>query len=269
VDHSEVLDRRAERPDLVVRYAEHSDGLVDVFVPASLGRPATPGRLLVLVHGGFWRQAYDRVHVRPLANALTRHGWVVAVPEYRRTSGAGGWPMTGDDVRTALGAIPGLIEDTAPGRIDPEDAATVVGHSAGGHLALWAGLLAEPGRVRGIVALAPVADLHYAAQVSLDAGATQLLLGGEPDEVPDAYDAADPFLGLAVHSGSDIGHPAITVIHGTADRQVPVAMSRSLATRHPRIHYVELEGVDHFALIDPLSDAFTSALLPALPIGSH
>jgi hypothetical protein len=95
----------------------------------------------------------------------------------------------------------------------------------------------------------------------------QLLLGGGPDKVPERYDAADPFAALTAHSGQESAHPAITVIHGTADRQVPVAMSRALATRHPRIRYRELDRVDHFALIDPLSGAFTDAVLPEIGRG--
>jgi acetyl esterase/lipase len=259
-----VLERRAEGPDLVLRYADHVDGLVDVFLPAALGRPESPARLLVLVHGGFWRQAYDRTHVRPLANALLRYGWVVAVPEYRRTGGAGGWPMTGDDVQTALAMLPEGIDRAAPGRIVGADPVTLVGHSAGGHLALWAGLRAPRGRVDKVVGLAPVADLVYAARAELDGGAAQLLLGGGPDEVPERYDAADPFVALVAHRGSESTHPSITVIHGAADKQVPVAMSRALATRHPRVRYRELDGVDHFALIDPLSSACTGAVLPEI-----
>jgi hypothetical protein len=118
--------------------------------------------------------------------------------------------------------------------------------------------------VRSIVALAPVSDLRLAARERLDGDAVAVLLGGDPRDVADAYEAADPFVGLDAHSADDSSHPAITLIHGTADRQVPVTMSRAIAQRHPRIHYIELEGVDHFALIDPLSTAFADAVAPAL-----
>jgi acetyl esterase/lipase len=263
-DPTDVLSRVAEPPDAVVRYADHDDGVIDVFLPASVGRPARPGPLVVFVHGGFWRQEWDRKHVRPLADALVARGMVVAAPEYRRTGGAGGWPHTGDDVQAAASAAPGLIGDLAPGWIDPAAPYVLAGHSAGGHLALWAGLRLGSSAVRSIVALAPVADLTFAARERLDGDAAVLLLGGEPDDVPDAYDAADPFAGLAVQSSDDSRHPPITVIHGTADAQVPVTMSRAVAQRHPRVDYIELEGVDHFALIDPLSPAFVETVLPAL-----
>lgn len=266
MDHADVLQRDAEGPDATLRYADHPDGIVEVFLPASLGTPATPHPLAIAVHGGFWRQEFDRVHLRPLAGALTRAGWVVALPEYRRTGpgGGGGWPATGDDVATALRVVPGELGAVAPGWTDPAAPAVVLGHSAGGHLALWAGLRQSADHVARVVALAPVTDLRRAAEDRLDDGAAQLLLGGEPHEVPEAYDAADPFSGLAVHGTAGSRHPAVTIIHGSADLQVPAAMSRAAATRHPRVHHVELDGVEHFALIDPLSEAFTAAVLPAL-----
>jgi acetyl esterase/lipase len=263
-DPTDVLSRAAEPPDAVVRYADHDDGVIDVFLPASVGRPSAPCPLVVFVHGGFWRQEYDRRHVRPLANALIARGVVVAVPEYRRTGGAGGWPMTGDDVESAVTAARELIDGLAPGWIDPTASAVLAGHSAGGQLALWAGLRIGPPSVDAVVALAPVADLRFAAHERLDGDATALLLGGGPDDVPDAYEAADPFAGLTAHSPGESRHPSLRVVHGTADRQVPVTMSRAIAQRHPGVHYVELDGVDHFALIDPLSSAFASSVLPAL-----
>jgi acetyl esterase/lipase len=263
-DPADVLTRAAEPPDAVVRYADHDDGVIDVFLPASNRRPAEPRPLVVFVHGGFWREEWDRKHARPLANALAAHNVAIAVPEYRRTGGAGGWPQTGDDVEAAVSAAPRLIDEIAPGWIDPRAAVTLAGHSAGGHLALWSGLRLGRPVVGSIVALAPVTDLRLAAHEQLDGDATMLLLGGGPDDVADRYDAADPFVGLAVHSIDESRHPAITVIHGTAYVQVPVTMSRAIAQRHPRVRYVELDGVDHFALIDPLSDAFATAVASAL-----
>jgi acetyl esterase/lipase len=263
-DSTDVLTRAAEPPDAVVRYADHADGIVDVFLPASVGRPTTPRPLVVFVHGGFWRQEYDRLHVRPLANALIAQGAAVAVPEYRRTGGAGGWPQTGDDVEAAVGTVRDLIEAVAPGWIDPSAPAVLSGHSAGGHLALWAGLRLGQQAVSSVVALAPVSDLRLAVHERLDGDATTLLLGGGPDEVPTAYEAADPFIGLAAHSPTDSGHPPVTIIHGTADLQVPVTMSRATAQRHPRVRYIELDGIDHFAVIDPLSAPFADVVAPAL-----
>jgi acetyl esterase/lipase len=259
VDPRDVLTRPAEPPDAVLRYGSHRDALIDVFLPPGLARPEDPGQLLVLVHGGFWRQEYDRVQVRPLADALRRRGFVVAVPEYRRTGGEGGWPETALDVEAAVAAIPGLVSEVATGYVDPATRIVLVGHSAGGHLALWAGLRAGPSRIASIVALAPVADLRYAAEVAMGDGAVQELLGGDPGEVPGRYAEADalPLLGTGVD---------VTIIHGDADEQVAVDMNRRLAdaVRGTGLRFTELAGVDHFALIDPLSPVFEMVLLPAV-----
>lgn len=254
----ELFSRPAEGPDVVLRYADHADGLIDVFFPPSLGRPAEPAPLLIFIHGGFWRQEWDRLHIRPLAVDLTLRGFVVAAPEYRRTGGLGGWPQTGADIAVALAHLPQLIEDVSPGRIDPAAPVTVCGHSAGGHLALWAGLRAGPARVRRVVALAAVTDLRECARLNLDGGAAQDLVGGRPDDVPDRYDDADPLAALTPES------PEVVMIHGTLDQEVPIAMARTAATRHPQIDYRELAGIDHFALIDPLSSAWQQVVLPAI-----
>jgi pimeloyl-ACP methyl ester carboxylesterase len=80
------------------------------------------------------------------------------------------------------------------------------------------------------------------------------LLGGSPEEVPERYAAADPAARRA---------PALptVIIHGDRDRRVPVAMSRRYAAAAARaggpVDLVELPGVEHFALIDPLEPAWT------------
>ncbi len=235
----------------MVRYADHADGVLDVFRPprGHVGRP-----LVVLLHGGFWRAEYDRVHVRPMAQALVGQGLTVAVPEYRRTGGvgelAGGWPATFDDLRAVMGRLPDLL--TAVGVPEP-GATVVVGHSAGGHLALW--LAAEGFAMTRAVGLAPVADLRAAARDHLGDDAVVDLLGGTPDQVPDRYAAADPAVLLA-----DRPAPELVVVHGCEDRNVPVTHSRALAERLPAVRLRELPDVEHFALIDPLSSAWPTVL---------
>jgi acetyl esterase/lipase len=232
-------------PDAVVRYAAHDDGLVDVHLPADAGTAP----LLVLVHGGFWKQAYDRVHTRAAAAALAAEGYVVATPEYRRVGGGGGWPATAQDVATAAGRLPALLTGIGVSTTGM----TVVGHSAGGHLALW--LANEPGPAQRVVALAPVADLRAAARDGLGDRATQTLLGGEPGEVPERYDAADPMVRLGTSPPCDVW-----VVHGAADADVPVAHSRGLADAHPHVGLRVVEGAGHFDVIDPTSPAWPAVL---------
>lgn len=245
-DPREVLRRPASAPDAVLRYGDGPEQLIDVRLPA--GRR---GRMVVLLHGGFWRSAYDRVQVRPMADGLAAAGFVVAVPEFARTGAGGGWPSTFDDVTLAVSRLPALV-----GGLD-EPVTTVgrpllTGHSAGGHLALWCAGTMVLQAYAGVVALAPVADLAEAYRLDLDGGAVADLLGGSPDEVPDRYAAADP---------CRLPPPVVPVrvVHGTDDAQVPVRLSRHYAVR-TGAELRELSGVEHFGLIDPLSRAWPDVL---------
>jgi acetyl esterase/lipase len=230
-----------------VRYAHHPDGLIDVYLPPSIGRPVHPVRLVVLVHGGFWRPTFDRTHLRPMASRLALDGSAVASVEYRRPVERG-WPTAGHDVARAVDVVAELVDAAAPGWVDPTAPYVLSGHSAGGHLALWAGLRAGP-RIQQVVALAPVSDLVWAANAGMGDGAVFSFLGGGPDDRPQEYADADVLGRLA-------GGVAATVIQGTDDRQVAADMNRQVAADHPGLRYLELAGVDHFALIDPTSAAF-------------
>jgi len=69
-----------------------------------------PGGLVLLLHGGFWRAAYDRAHLGPLAAALAAEGYVVCSPEFRRVGQpGGGWPGTFDDIAAAVDTLPGAV----------------------------------------------------------------------------------------------------------------------------------------------------------------
>ncbi|HEU0163966.1 MAG TPA: hypothetical protein VFQ54_02915, partial [Thermomicrobiales bacterium] len=133
------------------------------------------------------------------------------------------------------------------------------GHSAGGHLAVWASRrhLLPPGSpgsrgsalsVSGVVALAPVLDLGEAFRLDLGGGAVAALLGGPPESFPDRYRVADP---VRLRGAG----PKVTIIHGDEDRHVPIGMSRTYRDV-VGAELIELPGVEHFALIDPESDAW-------------
>lgn len=234
---------RAE-PDAVLRYADHpspDDGVVDVHLPG--GRvPEGPARVLLVVHGGFWKAAYDRRHTRPQARALADLGWVVATPEYRRVGAGGGWPTTGDDVRRALDALPGLLARIGVGVGET----WAMGHSAGGHLVLWLAGTGAP--LAGVVALAPVADLDAAIALDLGDGATTALLGDhDPAE-------ADPLRLLDRRPAYDV-----TVVHGSADDAVPLSQSLGVVARHPWIGLRRLD-CDHMSLVDPTSPAWDTVV---------
>lgn len=230
-----------------MRYGDHPDHVADVWLPAA----PPPGPIVLFLHGGFWRAEYDRSHVGPLAEALAGEGFIVALAEFRRTGApGGGWPGTFDDVAAAIGVVPGLVAERAG---IPATGALLAGHSAGGHLALWGAAHAPAGQVCGVVALAPVADLHAGYALDLDGGAVAALMGGAPDEVADRYAAADPMRLVPLRV-------PVTVVHGARDRQVPVDFSRGFASAAVAagddVSLHELPDVDHFAVIDPKSLAW-------------
>jgi len=223
--------------------------------------------LVVLLHGGFWRAAFDRAHAGPLASALAQAGYAVCVPEYRRTGQrGGGWPGTFDDVAAAVDTLPGLAAEAVHGLLDPA-VVLLAGHSAGGHLALWAASRnrlpagtawhREASPVRGVVALAAVSDLAACAEQDLGRGAAALLMGGGPERHPGRYAQADPAGLLPV--------PApVRLVHGELDDVVPCAMSLEYAERAARargdVACDALPGCGHFEVIDPLSGAWPRVL---------
>jgi acetyl esterase/lipase len=272
-DPQDVLTRPAPHPDRSLRYGTGGEHVIDLRLPPGASGPRP---LVVVVHGGFWRDAYDRTHTGPQATALAAEGYLVAVPEYRRVGlSGGGWPGTFDDTAAWSDVVVDLTTDElGPGVVDA-DRVALVGHSAGGHLALWAAsrhrlpessVWRRPTRlpVRGVVSLAGVCDLALAAELALSDGATQDLVGGDPSTYADRYALADP--------SALLPRGARTVlVHGADDRAVPMELSRRYAARAraagDRVDFVELPDTGHFDLIDPRSRAWpavTTALATVL-----
>ena len=194
----------------------------------------------VFIHGGFWRAKYDLSHADAFCAALAVRSIVTANLEYRRVGQPGGdWPGTFEDVVAGTKAA---IEHV--GRTP-----VVVGHSAGGHLALR--LASEPGPLKAAIALAPVAHLQLAYELNLSNGAVVEFLGGTPEAMHSRYDEAC----ASLHAVS----ARCFIVHGTEDEDVPIEISRAfmLARQNdpqPPI-LLELPNVGHMDLIDPGSPA--------------
>ncbi len=239
-----------------IRYGDTSSQIGELLVPNGLG----PHPVVVIVHGGWWREGWDRRGTRDMARDLARRGYATWNLEYRLVGEeGGGWTGTFDDVAAGIDSL----ADEADKRELDLDRVLLLGHSAGGQLVQWAAVrdrfAAElPGagpRVTpiGAVALAPVADLIAAAHMDLGEGAVQALLGGTPDEVPFNYLAASPTELIPY------GVPQI-VYHSVADEVVPIDLSRGFrdqaAAMGSPVELVEMPEGGHFDLIDTRSVAW-------------
>ena len=221
---------------MIARYGAHASQVVELFEPEGEPRGAA-----VLIHGGFWRARYDRHLMDPLCRDLAARGWAASNLEYRRLGDGGGWPATFEDVEAGINAI------RASNRLllGP---VVVIGHSAGGQLALWA---AARGLATHAVSQAGVTDLADAARLGLSGGVVGELLP------PEAYALASPIELLP------LGVPQL-LVHGEADDTVPVDLSRAYyaaaVAAGDRADLVTLPGVGHYEHLDPSSAAWRAVI---------
>ena len=228
------------------RYAAHGQGRADLYVPRDGERPHP---VVVLVHGGYWRAMYGKIVMKPLAADLVRRGYAAWNIEYRRIGRrqGGGYPMTFEDVAAAIDKLASVAGD----RLDMSDV-TLVGHSAGGHLALWAASRTDSEvDFKRVIAQAPIVNLVACGPPA------HALMGGTPDDLPDRYAECDPMqlLPLSVPTA---------VVHGSDDMTIPIARSREYVEA-ARAAGAEIELLDpspggHRSHIDPRSSAWRAAV---------
>jgi acetyl esterase/lipase len=244
----------------------------DLYLPNGPGLHPT----IILIHGGYWRARYGLDLMTGLAEDLATRGYAAWNIEYRRVGNpGGGWPGTMLDVALAADYLR-ILASTYPldlQRVVP------IGHSAGGHLALWLAVrpsiahnsplagssitpqssndaetaTSTPLPLAGAISLAGVVDLEMAWRLHLSNGAVVDLLGGGFMDVPERYAVASPAAMLP------LGVPQL-LIHGTNDNSVPLQVSQAYAEAAKAVNdpvtYIELEEVDHFEVIDPKSTAW-------------
>jgi acetyl esterase/lipase len=217
-----------------------------------------------VIHGGAWTNGYDLNHIGHLAAALTARGIATWTIEFRRVGDpGGGYPNMLRDVAAAIDHLRHVGQEFS---LDARRVFTI-GHSSGGHLALWAsgrGRVAtgSPVDVRPlvspatVVSIAGIGDLrgHWA---SGDKGRARVegLMGGPPDRLSARYDSASPVDLLP------LGVPVV-LIHGTVDMSVPIEYSRRFATtarqRGDEVKLIEVDGAGHFEVIDPASEHWSA-----------
>lgn len=239
------------------RFSYGSDPLQfgELRLPAIKG----PYPVVIVIHGGCWYSEYDLNHIANFSASLTKLGVATWSLEYRRIGNAGGgWPGTFLDVANGIDYLRVLAHSF------PLDLkrVIVVGHSAGGELALWAAArhrlpkssplyLARPLSLKGIVSLAGITDMRkYETKCG---GAVKKLLGGSPEEVPERYRQTSPMELVPLRIEQRL-------IQGTLDQIVPETFSRDYeaAARkkgdHVRLATIATAG--HFDLIAPHSSAW-------------
>lgn len=257
--YKDLLARPAVTGGTRVAYGPDAQQFADLWLPDGAG----PHPLLILIHGGCWLgdvPAFDLMN--PMAKALRDAGVAVWNIEYRRLGQpGGGYPGTFQDVAAAIDQIRNLADAH---RLDLSRVA-VAGHSAGGHLALWAAGRAtlptssplsrpDPLPLRGVVSLAGIVDLRDYRERGPSAC-------GGPATVDRLIDAANR--GAAAFSDTSPGEApvrdlALTLISGSRDIIVPPSFAQRFATKAagPDLRELEIDGAGHFELIDPQSGAW-------------
>jgi acetyl esterase/lipase len=248
-------------PEAILRYGPHPDQWAHLYLPHGQGR-ALRGTV-VIVHGGYWRDRYTAELGVPAAQDLVRHGFAVWNLEYRRAGsdsnrGAGGWPATFGDIAAGIDFLATIAERYG---LDLQRV-VMLGHSAGGHLAVWAAGRHKlppdaPGGAPavtpvGVVSQAGLLHLATAERLGLSDHAVRNLMGGTSAELEGPFELADPTRALP------IGVP-VHAVHSRADDLVPFMISAEYVTRAraagdpAELH--EVTG-DHFSVIDPAQDAY-------------
>ena len=254
-----------------IPYGPHPDQWGELFLPSGAGSDA-PARTVVVIHGGYWRDQWTAELGLPAALDLADRGYGVWNLEYRRAgsggrTGDGGWPATFRDVAMGIDHLANLADKG----VNISQVAAL-GHSAGGHLAVWAaGRAAEAARTGGenpavalvgVVSQAGVLDLSAAHRLRLSNDAAANLMGGPESERPDEYALADPMRRLPT------GVPVLAV-HSRTDSDVPFELSEAyVAAARQAGDPAELHETsgDHFAPITPGEEAYETcrALLARL-----
>ena len=235
----EILTLPAPPYDHKIAYGDDPFQFGYLRLPKSTG----PHPVAIVIHGGFWRAAFDLEHSGHMCAALTKAGIATWSLEYRRIGNpGGGWPGTCEDILRGASHL-----RTLAGQYPLNAARSLaIGHSAGGHLALWLAAQKKP-RLRGAVSLAGVVDLRRAYELKLSSTVVGEFMGGPPGA---SYKEASPIECVP------LGTPT-RLIHGDNDDVVPIEISHRFVEAAVKAgddsKLIALPGADHFAVIDPRS----------------
>ena len=249
VSFSEIQALEYSAPNEVVPYGAGEYQFAEYWHPGT-SEPA----LVILIHGGCWSNEYGLDHIRALASKLKGSGYAVWSTEYRRVGDVGGgWPGTFEDIADSLNYTDKLSNIN-------QHAKFVMGHSAGGHLALWVAAaghlpLESPlgkrieTQIQGAIGLAPIADLAaYSLGDNSCEVVTEKLMGGSAIDLAERYALGSPSALL----------PSIDsiLIHGEGDTIVNISQSQRYAASSSRASIIPLKGLGHFDMINPEGPVF-------------
>ncbi|NLG54625.1 MAG: alpha/beta hydrolase [Rhodococcus sp.] len=233
-----------------IRYGEHTQQFGHFYPPADAAGPVP---VVVVIHGGFWKSDYSLAVESAFCRDLVEHGVAVWNIEYRRLGAGGHWPEMSADVVAAFNALTGPVADAAPIELDLTQV-RVIGHSAGGQLAVWlAGQRGLNMPIGWVVSQAGALDLVTASERGRRISYIEDLFGVSYDDDPQVYRSASPMHRVP------IGVPVLC-LHGDDDAQVPVSVSRRYAdaaeASGDEVVLNVLADTDHFAFLAPGSAAW-------------
>ncbi len=243
--YSDVTSLAYQASQQQLNYGPSSLQKAEYWRPSSqTGRANLPA--IVFIHGGCWSNAFRVEQSYPLATALALNGFHVWSLEYSATGDeGGGWPGTFNDIEAGMSAI-----ITNANSYYPEREHIVIGHSAGGHLALLArSTLTQNFSVIGLAAIVDITQ--YATSQNTCSGLAQSFMGGSPQSNPQPYTQATPNFNL-------IGAQAM-LFQGTNDRVVPSSQGNNSG-----LTTITNPQAGHFDWIHPGTAAFDQVLAELL-----
>ncbi len=250
-------------PDYRYAYGSHPEQFGELTLP----RSEAPHPVIVLIHGGGYRQLYDLRPLGQVVKALAAKGFAVWNIEYRRQGNGGDYPNMFLDVAAGADYLPQLAAAHA---LDLSNVISM-GHSAGGHLALWlAGrrrikresplYAEEPIMINAVLALAPLADVARAAEHGLSSDALADVMGGDPASAPANFRNGSPTALLPFHLPQ-------TIIVGSEDAAMLVnarSYVQEASARGDAVELIVLPGAGHFEIVAVGTDAFDATWGAAL-----
>jgi len=178
--------------DARLTYGSDPNQFGDLYLPVTPPEPTYP--VLVLLHGGCWLSQYGLSPLGEMSRAISHKGVAVWNLEYRRIGGGGGWPATFQDVANGID----YLRQVAIRYHLNVSNVFIAGHSAGGHLAVWAAsrpnlkhgatlYSPNPIHMTGVVALEAIPDLEGSITSGICGGLAATLMGGPPGTYPERY----------------------------------------------------------------------------------